>query len=298
MLHLDDLAIFVSIVEQKSFTKAAKILQIPKATLSRRFADFEKKTKQTLLHRSTRNLALTEKGLLLYEASVETVKQGLHIQEVFISKSTHLEANITLNCSESIAKHLLLPYIKGFSHRYPKLQVAINSQSDLALQAIDIHIAMDLKDRPLNNIKKLSDLRYWLVATPDYLKSSPKLSSLQDLHKLDVIAVSQDRQVVTSQNFNIGGQSVAISSKYFASNESIALDMVKQHLGFALLPDYLVKHDIKSAALFCIFPQYPSDPVEVSIAIDPKCKNIPASLVLRDYLIEHVPKKHLLRLAG
>eukprot|EP01042_Synura_sphagnicola_P020445 gene20445-25958_t len=60
--RLESMSILVAVVNAGSFSAAARQLKMPLATVSRKVADLETHLKTRLLHRSTRQLALTEAG--------------------------------------------------------------------------------------------------------------------------------------------------------------------------------------------------------------------------------------------
>ncbi len=64
---LNDTLIFVKVVEQGSFTAAARLLGQPKTTVSRKVQELEERLGARLLHRTTRRLGLTEAGSVYYE---------------------------------------------------------------------------------------------------------------------------------------------------------------------------------------------------------------------------------------
>src|SRR5882757_2444745 len=68
MAHLEDVAVFVSVVEEGSFANAARRLKLPPTTISRRVRQLEEGLGVRLLHRTTRSLALTEAGRRYFEA--------------------------------------------------------------------------------------------------------------------------------------------------------------------------------------------------------------------------------------
>jgi DNA-binding transcriptional LysR family regulator len=73
-IRLDDIRLFVRVAEAKSFTAAAHRLAIPKQTLSRRVAEFERALGVRLMHRTTRRLHLTELGAAYAERGAEMLR--------------------------------------------------------------------------------------------------------------------------------------------------------------------------------------------------------------------------------
>ena len=75
MLKLDSLVAFVAIAEAGSISEAARRLQISKSVASERLADLEGNVGATLVHRSTRGLALTEDGIAFLERARRILRE-------------------------------------------------------------------------------------------------------------------------------------------------------------------------------------------------------------------------------
>ena len=73
MSSTDELAVFVAVVEQGSFTAAARALGMPKSSISRHIARLEDRLGVRLLNRTTRSLATTQTGAVFYERCVRIV---------------------------------------------------------------------------------------------------------------------------------------------------------------------------------------------------------------------------------
>src|SRR4029079_14207546 len=73
MLDLNDIAVFARVVEAGSFTAAARLLGMPKTTVSRRIAALEREVGVRLLQRTTRSLNMTDAGRLYYEQSSQAL---------------------------------------------------------------------------------------------------------------------------------------------------------------------------------------------------------------------------------
>jgi DNA-binding transcriptional LysR family regulator len=74
MIDLNDIVVFARVVEAGSFTAAARLLGMPKTTVSRRIAVLEREVGVRLLQRTTRSLNVTDAGRLYYEQSSRALR--------------------------------------------------------------------------------------------------------------------------------------------------------------------------------------------------------------------------------
>jgi DNA-binding transcriptional LysR family regulator len=74
MLDLNDIVVFARVVEAGSFTAAARLLGMPKTTVSRRIAALEREVGVQLVQRTTRSLNMTDAGRLYYEESSQALR--------------------------------------------------------------------------------------------------------------------------------------------------------------------------------------------------------------------------------
>jgi DNA-binding transcriptional LysR family regulator len=65
----DDLLVFVTVVDRQSFIGAARQLNLPPGTVSRKVQELETRLGITLLNRTTRRLSVTEVGREVYDAA-------------------------------------------------------------------------------------------------------------------------------------------------------------------------------------------------------------------------------------
>lgn len=73
-IRIEDMRLFAKVTEAKSFTAAARLLGMPKQTLSRRVADLERALGVQLMHRTTRRLHLSDVGAAYAERCAEIVR--------------------------------------------------------------------------------------------------------------------------------------------------------------------------------------------------------------------------------
>lgn len=192
---LNALAIYARVAEALSFSEAARRLDMPISTVSRKVADLEDSLGVRLIERSTRQLRLTDIGReVLYEAQrgVETAET---IDAIVSNRLAEVRGRISLSVPPSIADSLLAPILSAFQSTYPlvSVQVMVTQRFvDHIAEGIDLALRVgELKDSALV-AKPLLRYRRQLVASPDYLARHDPPRHPQDLldHRVLVFGTS------------------------------------------------------------------------------------------------------------
>ena len=178
MADLNALIIFAKVVEEKSFSAAARLLKMPTSTVSRRVADLERQLGVRLIERSTRNLRLTDVGAEVFEQA----KHGFEISEAVENiASNHLSTvsgEMRLAAPPSISDCFLAPLIGAFQASYPRVRVQVfitDRIVDHIAEGVDLAFRVDpeLKDSSLV-ARKILTYRHQLLASPTYLANCKK----------------------------------------------------------------------------------------------------------------------------
>jgi DNA-binding transcriptional LysR family regulator len=189
MADLNALVIFARVVDAGSFSEAARRLDMPVSTVSRRIADLEQELGGRLLERSTRKLQLTELGSEVFEHAARTAQLGAAIENVVSERLSDISGVLRLSAPPSIADTLLTPLVIAFQKRYPNVRIQIlvtERHVDHIADGVDLVLRVGaLRDSSLV-ARRLLAYRHRLVATPDYLRSGKPPKRPQDLleHRL------------------------------------------------------------------------------------------------------------------
>ena len=192
---LNALAIYARVAEALSFSEAARRLNMPISTVSRKIADLEESLGVQLIERSTRKLRLTDIGReVLHEAQrgVETVEA---IDAIVSNRLVEVRGRISISSPPSIADSLLAPILSAFQSTYPlvSVQVMVTQRFvDHIAEGVDLALRVgELKDSSLV-AKPLLRYRRQLVASPEYLAQHDAPVRPQDLqdHRVLVFGTS------------------------------------------------------------------------------------------------------------
>src|SRR5690554_787233 len=189
--------IFTKVVEQGSFVGAARILRLPKTTVSRKVQELESQLGASLLHRTTRRLGLTEAGNIYYEHS-QNIARDLSEAESAVSQ---LQAGprgwLRFTAPYSIGIDKIAPLLGEFHARYPEIQVEmLLSNESLDLIAGEIDVALRLGELPDSNLiaRQLGVLHTQVFASAAYLDRHGEPQHPEELVQHRVLALTKHRQ--------------------------------------------------------------------------------------------------------
>lgn len=172
MTDLNALVIFAKVAELRSFSKAARRLDMPVSTVSRKVADLEGQLGVRLLERSTRSLSLTLIGSDVLREAERGVEVSQAIESIVSNQLRAVTGLLRLSAPPSIADSLLTPIITAFQAAYPDVRVQLlitDRYVDHISEGIDLVFRVGaMKDSTLI-ARTILTYRRKLVASPDYL---------------------------------------------------------------------------------------------------------------------------------
>jgi DNA-binding transcriptional LysR family regulator len=209
MTDLNSLIVFAKVVEANSFSEAARRLNMPISTVSRRIAELEDQLGVRLLERSTRHLRLTPLGAEILEHANRSAELSESVDDIISNRQSDVSGNLRLSAPPSISDTLLAPLVTAFQASYPNVRIQI-----LVTERMVGHIADgvdlvfrfgDLKDSALV-ARRLLTYRHQLVASPDYLKRCPAPRKPQDLLKHRLLTFSYWKPENVWHFFHVNGK--------------------------------------------------------------------------------------------
>lgn len=122
---LPSLVWFARVVRHRSFTKAAAEFDVSRVAVSQHIKSLETKLKVRLLHRTTRDMSLTDDGMRLWE-SIQPALQSIEQAVTQVNEARNEPTGvIRLNTSRIAARMLIEPHLQEFLSLYPQLTVEL-----------------------------------------------------------------------------------------------------------------------------------------------------------------------------
>lgn len=294
MRNLNDIAIFVQVVEKKSFSAAAKELGLSPSFVSKRVRCLEEELKTLLLKRSTHFLSLTEGGEAFYTRCAEALELLGGAQTEAIDRTDEMHGTLRLFAALGFGEYVLWRIAADFAERHPKISVhmEIGNRSTNVLEiGVDIAIrSADLPDTSLAH-RDLGALRYHICAAPSYLARFGQPETPRDLPHFNCLIHSAHSPPDRWKFVGPEGEYTVRVMGNLHSNSGVAVHgACEQGAGIARLPSYIVDEAVAAGRLRILFPGMLKFERQLK-AFYPRTRHIPAKVMkFLDFLEERVPQ--------
>ncbi|WP_109489217.1 LysR family transcriptional regulator [Occallatibacter savannae] len=175
--ELPDLAAFATVVEERSFTRAAARLGVSQSALSHSMRSLEKRMGVQLIARTTRSVSATAAGAaLLQEVAPALEKIGRAVAETMQLRERPA-GRIRLIIPRSAAEMVLMPKLAAFTRKYPDIVLEVTSSNDpVDLVAGEYDAGVQLGEyiqRDMIAVRVTGEMRLAVVGSPAYFQSNP-----------------------------------------------------------------------------------------------------------------------------
>lgn len=187
-MELRTLQYFLTVAQEESFSKAAKVMHVTQPTLSRQIALLEESLGVTLFQRSTRNIMLTDEGMLLRRRAEELLSLAKKTEQELTQQDGEIEGTITIGAGEMDEFGIVADSIKSFSEQHPKVHYNIVSGSAdyireyLERGLIDIAMLMEPVDGGKFETIPLPSIEKYVVL----MRSDDPLANLDEIRQKDL----------------------------------------------------------------------------------------------------------------
>lgn len=286
---LNDMMVFLAVVETGSFTLAAERLNMPKANVSRKVSRLEERLKVTLLTRSTRSQHLTEAGER-YLTHCKQIHEQIDLAEASVDEMlSEVKGKIKIGTSVTIGQQILNPTLSHFFHQYPDINVElnlVNRRVNFIEEGFDLIIRVGKLDDSSLIGKKLGVVERKLFASADYFKQRVIPENIEQLSECDLLLISALNNNNKLKLFSAEKEVVLTANpRLLVDDYAILKQSVLDGLGIAVLPDYMCRSELASGELIEVLPEWVAESVDV-FALYPKHRvKIPKVSVFLDFIV-------------
>jgi DNA-binding transcriptional LysR family regulator len=293
-LSLDDLAVFVRVVERGGFASAARELGVPTSNISRAIARLESQSGVRLLHRTTRVVKPTTDGRELFAAVAPAVLSVRSAARALEPATRKPKGRLRVTAPNDICAGFLADVIVAFAERYPQVLLDFtltNQHTNLVEEGFDVAVRATARLGDSTLIaRKLGELSLCLYASPSYLSKHGAPMSLAELEKHQCVVF---RAAELARTWALRGPGRAaepsiinVRGRIGGDDQSFARAMVIAGGGIGLLPQINCAADEASGRLVRVLPGFSAGSASLYV-VYPSTKQVPARVTaFRDFVSE------------
>ncbi len=299
-MNLNDLYLFVQAVEAGSMSAAARLLDLPKSTVSKRVAALEHALGARLVHRTSRSFRLTPVGAEFFEHARAAVIEAESARDAVLRQAAEPRGIVRITSAVPIAQHVLAPCLPALALAHPHLQLQIHASDrrvDLVQEGFDIAVRSHFAPLPDSALvqRPLAVSPIVLVASPAYLARAGEPADPADPADL----ARHDGLYPTLQampwRLARGADSVeaAPRERLHADESTLLLHAAAAGLGIACLPDWIVRDALDAGTLVRVLPDWHAGHVTTTLLMTHRRGQLPGVRAVVDFLVRHMAGQHV-----
>ena len=280
-MRIDEISVFINVLEAGSFAGAARRLGMPATTVSAKVAALERRLGFTLIQRTTRRLRPTSEGQRYFHRCRAALREIETVEEELRAASSGMGGRLRLTASVDIAQTLLPPVIAAFRNAYAAVAVDLivtDRIADLVAEGIDLAVRVG----PLRDSSLISRAFVrgpsGLFASQAYIERRGVPASPDELQHHDLIAISKPWARPLPMLAGDRKITIDLSGALNCNDLLTVRSLVAMGLGISFLPGYLahqhglvpVLPELRSpyTGLYFAYPAQKFVPVRVKAFID------------------------------
>jgi len=283
---------FARVVEAQSFTAAARVLRVPKSSVSRAVARLEEQLGARLFERTTRQVRLTHTGQAYYHGAARALAALEDAEQSVLENQGEPRGTVRLTVPVGAPRAFLSDMVTRFVQQYPLIRVEVSFSDrpvDLVAEGFDLALRGSANGRLQGSsliARKVAQVSLWLLASPSYLERRGEPRRAEDLKNHDLIVYSGGS--LSTRTWPLKGphglEPIEVTGILASDDSTFIRELVLQSAGIGLFVARL--EDLDTGVLVRVLPEYEVPDLSLSVVM-PSNRHLPRRVALfRDALIE------------
>ena len=291
MESLNSIRAFVRVVDAGSFSEAARQSGVAPSSVSRQINDLEDALSVRLFHRTTRSLSLTEAGELYYERAAR-IAHDVDEARLAVSELGSPSGILRVAVPSGVGRELVISAIPAFLARHAGIKIVMSMSDDVVdaiAHRVDVAIRIgELSDSSLR-ARKIGESRRIVCASPRFLKKAGTPRRPIELEGHPCITW-RDHPGHNLWKFrdDEGLTTVRATGDFYAKNADAISAAAVAGLGFCLLPDWNIAHELRQNQLTRVLKRFDAVPAASPVwAVHTHQRHVPPKIrAFIDFLVE------------
>ena len=292
-MGLDDVAVFVRVVEAGSLTLAARQLRVSKSTLSRALTRIEDKNGVRLLGRSARALVLTDAGRAFFERAAPHVTALREATSTLADQDDEdLRGTLRMTAPVDLGDTVLGELLVQFTKRHPHVRFELdlsNRVASFSEEAFDVAIRASSRLRGESLVaRKIGRVDLHFFAAPAYVARSGSPREVGDLARSDWVMLRMEAHQPMHAVSSADRSDLPMSGRIDSNEFLFVRAALRAGGGIGLLPPFVAAADVVAGKLVRVLPDW-SVPWGALYVVYPAARHLPRrTTVFCDFLISQL----------
>lgn len=274
MQSIKPIRVFLEVVTQGSFAKAARSLHMTPASVTRIIAQLEDELGQQLLLRTTRRVSLTGAGAMVAARYRPVIDEFDRITDEVTRATRPDHGHLTINAPMSFGMRLLPGLIGSFHLAYPNISLDVQMTDalvDIVAGSCDLAIRISGSPQDKSTIwRRICKVPRCLVAAPALFDRVPRPHLPEDLDPAICLSYGTSREAEI-WNFRRAGvtRSIRAGTGIVSNNGEFLLGLAATGHGIVNLPGFLVREALARGQIEPVLPEWEIPPLDLMLYYPP-----------------------------
>ncbi|KEA64147.1 Transcriptional regulator, LysR family [Marinobacterium lacunae] len=255
--NIDDVPIYLAIIDHKGVSAAAQVLGTSKSTVSKALSRLEEALGVRLIERNSRNLRITSEGEVFYRHASLIMEQVRETDAVMAGMTSEPRGKLVVALPMAFAREIVAPHLGHFHTLYPEVDVEIIITSrpvDIIRNQIDLAVVVGALNDSELVAKTLYESRLLWVTSPEYAARHDLGHSAEAL--LSHVHICEQRYGIPHFQIKLEGSkaSLDLSKGVMHVNDPLSVrEAVINGCGVTMLPGQYCKRNLADGSLVEVF---------------------------------------------
>ena len=297
MAYLDNIAVFVRVVELGNLSAAGRDMRISPAVASNRIKELEKHLGVRLFNRTTRQLMPTEHGNVFYSGAKQVLEAITEAEAAVSALSGQPRGTIRVTAPLGLGRRLVASGIPEFHDKYPDIEVRLRLSDhnvDILKEGLDVAFRLGVIEDSSLRMRGIMECERVLVAAPKYLEKRGEPESPNELigkkHDCLMLRYPGSREYFWTLETPNGPTKFEVHGPFDSDDGDVLTGWSLAGRGIINKPRFEVEPFIRDQRLKIILPQTPPTPVQFAAVYPHKKLQDPKVRLLLDFMAERCHK--------
>lgn len=267
---LDNLILFLRIVEKKGMAAAGRELGLSPATVSEKLAALEMYYGAQLLTRTTRSISLTDEGRMLVEGARRILAEAEETESRIKLGIERISGPIRFSVPTDLGRNRIVPLLNQFLEEHPDTKIDIvlsDGYVDLVAQGFDLALRYGALSDSTLRAKTLGPNSRLVCAAPEYLKAHGTPQHPDDLVRHNCILMRFGDAIDNVWKFLVDGREkdFLVQGNRIANDGDLVRAWCCAGSGIALKSNWDVDKQLRSGQLVQVLKKYTPAPTNIQL---------------------------------